>query len=143
MERVFGVTVRVSTSAGNLASDCPQSEKIRAKKRTMWSLKVCDRVYSPTCITFFFLTSHPLAIMSQFQSCLNKFHAMTDSSSLLRLNARCSFHQATKQLDKLVRSVPNNKDELAEDQEIWVEVFGKAMVSHSYLMIAAADAKFG
>ena len=69
--------------------------------------------------------------------------AMTDASSILRLNAWCSFHQATKRLEGLTRLVPDDKDELAEDQEIWVEAFGKAMVSHSYLMIVAADAKFG
>ena len=39
--------------------------------------------------------------------------------------------------------VPDNKDELAEDQEIWVEAFSKAIVSRSYSMIVAADAKFG
>ena len=81
--------------------------------------------------------------MSQFQSQLDKFHAMTDTGSLLCLNARRSFRQATKWLDRLARSVPNNKDELAEDQEIWVEAFGKAMVSQSHSMIAAADAMFG
>ena len=135
--------VRVSTSAGDLASDCPQSEKIRAEKRTMWSPKVCDQVYSLTCVTFFVLTSHPLTIMSQFQSCLDKFRGMTDAGSLLHLNAWRSFHQATERLNGLAGSVPNDKDELAEDQEIWVEVFCKAMVSQSYSMIAAADATFG
>ena len=69
--------------------------------------------------------------MSQFQSRLDKFHAMTNTGSLLCLNARCSFRQATEWLDGLARSVPDDKDELAEDQEIWVEAFGKAMVSHS------------
>ena len=54
---------------------------------------------------------------------------MTDASSLLCLNAQCSFRQATKHLNGLTRSVPDNKDDLAEDQEIWVEAFGKAMVS--------------
>ena len=68
---------------------------------------------------------------------------MTDASSILCLNARCSFHQATEQLKGLARSVPDNKDKLVEDQEIWMEAFGKAMVSHLYLMIVAADAKFG
>ena len=102
---------------------------------------MCDRVYSPTCVTFFFLTSYPLTIMSQFQSRLDKFRAMTDASSLLHLNARCSFCQATERLDGLARSVPNDKDELAEDQEIWVEAFGKAMVSPLYSMIAVADTK--
>ena len=56
---------------------------------------------------------------------------MTGASSLLRLNAQHSFRQATEQLDGLARSVPNDKDNLAEDQEIWVEAFGKAMVSLS------------
>ena len=55
---------------------------------------------------------------------------MTDAGSLLRLNARHSFHQATEQLNGLARSVPDDKDKLAEDQEIWVEAFGRAMVSH-------------
>ena len=65
--------------------------------------------------------------MSQFQSQLNKFCAMTDAGSLLCLNARRSFLQATEQLNRLARSVPNDKDELAKDQEIWVEAFGRAM----------------
>ena len=108
----------------------------------MRSPKVCDWVYSLTRVTFFFLTSHPLTTMSQFQSRLDKFRAMTDTGSLLRLNARHSFRQATRWLDGLARSVPNDKDELAEDQEIWVEVFSRAMVSHSYSMITAADAWF-
>ena len=56
---------------------------------------------------------------------------MTDTGSILRLNARRSFCQATERLDGLARSVPNDKDDLAEDQEIWVEAFGKAMVSLS------------
>ena len=56
---------------------------------------------------------------------------MTDAGSLLRLNAQHSFRQATEWLDGLARSVPNDKDNLAEDQEIWVEAFGKAMVSLS------------
>ena len=97
----------------------------------MQSLKVCDRVYSPSCINFFFLTSHPPTTISQFQFWLNKFHAMTNAGSLLHLNAQCSFCQATKQFDGLARSVSDDKDELANDQEIWVEVFGKAMVSCS------------
>ena len=69
--------------------------------------------------------------MSQFQSWLDKFRTMTDTGSLLHLNARHSFHQATEQLNGLARSVPDNKDDLAKDQEIWVEAFGKAMVSLS------------
>ena len=81
--------------------------------------------------------------MSQFQSCLNKFRTMTDAGCLLCLNAQRNFHQAIESLEGLARSVPDDKDELAEDQEIWMEVFSKAMVSHSYLMIAAADAKCG
>ena len=81
--------------------------------------------------------------MSQFQSHLNKFRTMTDAGSLLHLNARHSFRQATKQLEGLARSVPDDKDKLAEDQEIWVEAFGKALISQSYLMIVAADATFG
>ena len=81
------------------------------------------------CVNFFFLTSHPPTTMSQFQSRLDKFCAITDASSLLHLNARHSFCQATKWLDGLIRSVLDDKDELAEDQEIWVEAFGKAMVS--------------
>ena len=97
----------------------------------MRGLKACDRVYSPMRINFFFLTSHPPTTMSQFQSRLDKFCAMTDAGSLLRLNAQHSFHQATEQLDGLTRSVPNNKDELAKDQEIWVQAFKKAMVSPS------------
>ena len=92
---------------------------------------MCDRLYSPSRVNFFFLTSHPPTTMSQFQSRLDKFRAMTDTGSLLRLNARRSFRQATKRLDGLARSVPDNKDDLAEDQEIWVEAFRKAMVSHS------------
>ena len=56
---------------------------------------------------------------------------MTNAGSILHLNARHSFHQATERLDGLARSVPDDKDDLAKDQEIWVEVFGKAMVSLS------------
>ena len=108
----------------------PSQKKICAGKRTMWSPKACDLVYSPMCINFFFLTSHPPTTMSQFQSRLDKFHTMTNAGSLLRLNARRSFRQATGQLDRLARSVPDDKDELAKNQEIWVEVFGRAMVSH-------------
>ena len=81
--------------------------------------------------------------MLQFQSHLDKFHAMTDAGSLLYLNAQRNVCQATEQLDGLARSVPDDKDKLAEDQEIWVEVFGKAMVSQLHSMIAAADAMFG
>ena len=98
---------------------------------------------SPMWVTFFFLTSHPPTIMSQFQSCIDKFCAMTDGGSILHLNAQHSFRQATEQLKGLARSVSNDKDELAEDQGIWVEAFSKAMVSQSYSMIVAADAKFG
>ena len=97
----------------------------------MRSPKACDRVYSPSHVNFFFLTSHPPTTMSQFQSQLDKFRAMTDAGSLLRLNTRRSFRQATERLDGLARSVPDDKDNLAEDQEIWVEAFGKAMVSLS------------
>ena len=97
----------------------------------MQSPKACDWVYSPSHINFFFLTSHPPTTMSQFQSRLDKFRAMTDAGSLLHLNARRSFCQATEQLDGLARLVPDDKDELAEDQEIWVQAFGKAMVSQS------------
>ena len=81
--------------------------------------------------------------MLQFQSRLDKFCAMTDASSLLCLNTWHSFRQATEQLKELARSVPDNKNKLAEDQEIWMEAFIKAMVSHSYLMIVVADAKYG
>ena len=96
----------------------------------MRSPKACDRVYSPSHVNFFFLSAHPPTTISQFQSRLNKFCTMTDAGSLLHLNTRCSFRQATERLDGLARSVPDDKDELAEDQEIWVEAFGKAMVSH-------------
>ena len=68
--------------------------------------------------------------MSQFQSQLDKFLAMTDAGSLLHLNTRHSFRQATERLNILTRLVPDDKDELAEDQEIWVEGFSRAMVSH-------------
>ena len=95
----------------------------------MRSPKVCDRLYSPSRVNFFFLTSHPPTTMSQFQSRLDKFCAMTDAGSILRLNAQRSFPQAAERLDGLARSVPDDKDDLAEDQEIWVEAFGKAMVS--------------
>ena len=81
--------------------------------------------------------------MFQFQSHLNKFHAMTNAGSLLHLNARRSFRQATERLEGLTRSVPDNKDEPAEHQEIWMEVFGKAIVSRLHLKMAAADAKCG
>ena len=99
----------------------------------MRSLKACDRLYSLSRVNFFFLTSHPPTTMSQFQSRLDKFCAMTDTGSLLRLNARRSFLQATERLDGLARSVPDDKDDLAKDQEIWVEAFGKAMVSLSLI----------
>ena len=56
---------------------------------------------------------------------------MTNAGSLLCLNTWRSFCQATEQLDGLARSVPDDKDDLAKDQEIWVEAFGKAMVSLS------------
>ena len=92
---------------------------------------MCDQVYSPSRVNFFFLTSHPPTTMSQFQSRLDKFCTMTDVVSLLHLNARCSFRQATEQLDGLARSVPDDKDKLAEDQEIWVQAFGKAMGGQS------------
>ena len=62
---------------------------------------------------------------------LDKFHTMTNTSSILCLNIQHNFHQATEWLEGLTRLVPNNKDELAEDQKIWVEVFSKAMVSPS------------
>ena len=123
--------VRVSTSAWTWLLTVPSQKKICAEKRTMRSPKACDWLYSPSHINFFFLTSHPPTTMSQFQSQLDKFHAMTDAGSLLHLNARRSFHQAAEQLDGLARLVPDNKDDLAEDQEIWVEAFGKAMVSLS------------
>ena len=97
----------------------------------MQSPKACDRVYSPSRVNFFFLTSHPPTTMSQFQSRFDKFCAMTDAGSLLHLNTRRSFRQATEWLDGLTRLVPDNKNELAEDQEIWVQVFRKAMVSQS------------
>ena len=97
----------------------------------MRSPKACDRLYSPSRVNFFFLTSHPPTTMSQFQSRLNKFRAMTDAGSILHLNAQRSFRQATERLDGLARSVPDDKDDLAEDQEIRVEAFGKAMVSLS------------
>ena len=97
----------------------------------MWSPKACDRLYSPSRVNFFFLTSHPPTTMSQFQSRLDKFRAMTNASSILCLNTWHSFRQATEWLNGLTRSVPDDKDDLAEDQEIWVEAFGKAMVSLS------------
>ena len=56
---------------------------------------------------------------------------MTNAGSILHLNAWRSFRQATKWLNRLARSVPDDKDDLAEDQEIWMEAFGKAMVSLS------------
>ena len=109
----------------------------------MQSPKAYDRVYSPTCVTFFFLTSHSFTIMLQFQSRLDKFCAMTDTSSLLHLNTWCSFCQATEWLNGLARSILDDKDELAEDQEIWVEAFGKAMVNPLYSTIAVADTRCG
>ena len=97
----------------------------------MRSPKACDRLYSLSRVNFFFLTYHPPTTMSQFQYRLDKFCAMTDTGFILCLNAWRSFHQATERLDGLARSVPNDKDDLAEDQEIWVEAFRKAMVSLS------------
>ena len=94
-------------------------------------------------VTFFFLNSHPLTTMSQFQSHINKFHTMTDAGSILCLNAWHSFWQATEWLEGCARLVSNNKDELAEDQELWMEAFRRAMVSSSDSMLMETDVWFG
>ena len=61
--------VRVSTSAGDLASDCPQSEKdLCREENNAESESVGPVIYSESRVNFFFLTSHPPTTMSQFQS---------------------------------------------------------------------------
>ena len=67
--------------------------------------------------------------MSQFQAKFDQFHSMTDMGldHWWAIKARCK--TAVETLDVLARCVPDDKEELREEIEDWVEWFDRAMVS--------------
>ena len=80
----------------------------------------------------FSLLSPPFIIsptMSQFTSRLDKFRAMADAGANHRAAVRRRFKDATDRLEVLEKTMPDDKDELREDQVLWMDEFGRAMVS--------------
>ena len=75
-----------------------------------------------------FIYHHPFS-MSQFQAKFDQFRSMTNLGLDHRraIKARCK--TAVETLDTLARCVPDDKEELQEEIEDWVERFDHAMVS--------------
>ena len=67
--------------------------------------------------------------MSQFQAKFNQFRSMTDLGLDHRRTVKARCKTAVETLDALVRCVPDDKEELQEEIEDWVEQFDHAMVS--------------
>ena len=67
--------------------------------------------------------------MSQFTSRLDKFRAMADAGSNHRAAVRRRFKDVTDRLEVLEKTMPEDKDELREEQVMWMGEFGRAMVS--------------
>ena len=74
-----------------------------------------------------FIYHHPFG-MSQFQAKFDRFCSMTDLGldHWRAVKARCK--TAVETLDALARCVPDDKEELREEIEDWVERFDRAMV---------------
>ena len=72
---------------------------------------------------------HHLFGMSQFQAKFDRFRSMTDLGLDHRRAVKARCKTAVETLNTLARCVPNDKEELREEIEDWVEQFDRAMVS--------------
>ena len=67
--------------------------------------------------------------MSQFQAKFDRFRSMTNLGLDHRQAVKARCKTAVETLDVLTRCVPDDKEELQEEIEDWVERFDRAMVS--------------
>lgn len=72
---------------------------------------------------------HPLIQMTSYQAMLEKMRAQATIGDTYRREVREAFKTAVARVEGEARCIPDDKEELEEDQAIWVKRFGAAMVS--------------
>ena len=72
-------------------------------------------VYSPTRVTPSGFSLSPSTIMSQFRSCLDKYHKLSDAGATHRHMTRQAFKIKTEALESMARVVPDDRDNLIEE----------------------------
>ena len=118
----------ISTSAGDLATDCPQSGHVtvevgyNAKFESGWIYceKSAAATSLPSSTTFYRETD----MSSRFE----KNRQLANAGTAHRNRLQEGFRAATEALDTQARTMPGAGDKLREEQDNWVAAFGGAMV---------------
>ena len=71
--------------------------------------------------------------MSQQTSRVRNLCAMTAKGSEHRRDVRLKFKAATERATAEAKTMPDDREDLQEEMEMWVGSFGRAMVSHASL----------
>ena len=85
-------------------------------------------VYSLMCITHLAFPLSLSTTMLQFCSRLDKYRNLTDAGAAHRHATLQAFKIKTKALESMARVVPDNRDDLVEEQNQWMEVFQSRIV---------------
>ena len=85
-------------------------------------------VYSPTRVAPSGFSLSPSTIMSQFRSRLDKYRNLSDAGAA-HCHATCrAFKIETEALESMARVVPDDRDNLIEEQNQWMEAFQSRIV---------------
>ena len=85
-------------------------------------------VYSPTRIAPSGFSLSPSTIMSQFHSRLDKYRNLSDAGAAHRHVTCRAFKIKTEALESMAQVVPDNRDNLIEEQNQWMEAFQSRIV---------------
>ena len=85
-------------------------------------------VYSPTHVAPSGFSLSPSTIMSQFHSRLDKYHNLSDAGAAHRHATRRAFKIETEALESMARVVLDDRDNLVEEQNQWMEAFQSRIV---------------
>ena len=66
--------------------------------------------------------------MLQFRSCLDKYRNLSDAGATHRHATRRAFKIETEALESMARVVPDDRDNLVEEQNQWMEAFQSRIV---------------
>jgi len=79
----------------------------------------------------FTLSNIFLSSTTMLKSCSHFQHncTMTNVSAIHRQEVRHHFKDATAQVEAVAKAVPNDKEDLFEEQMMWIEEFKRAVVS--------------
>ena len=85
-------------------------------------------VYSPTRIAPLGFSLSPSTIRSQFCSCLNKYCNLSDAGAA-HCHVTCqAFKIEIEALESMAWVVPDNRDNLVEEENQWMEAFQSRIV---------------